>query len=110
MEVMVRAAAWSLAWLVLGGCDLVFRIDDPVSICANQRELELCLTFDETEGDIARDGTANHNDATLLDVTHIQRGTGEAIHVDDRSIVKVTHTASLDLSGPMTIDVFIAAD
>jgi concanavalin A-like lectin/glucanase superfamily protein len=115
MEAMVRAVAWCCLWLWLGACDIVFRVDDPPSICANQHDLELCLTFDElTDGhhDVARDGTANHNDASLVNIMPIPRGTtgGTAIHVDMRSVVKVTHTESLDLEGPMTIDLFLSAD
>jgi hypothetical protein len=118
-----------VAVVVLGGCRQVFGIDDTsvalvdargdgapdahhgsCGLLAADDALRLCLELETTDGDITPDESGYGNDATTSGVTPALRpAAGEhGVTVGPRSSIHVAESPSLDLAGPLTMEMWIA--
>lgn len=80
----------------------------PMPFCENDADLIACFEF-EAGG---ADGSAYNNDATLSNATTPagQPGHGLALSVGATSLVSVADSASLEIPGPITVELWLRAD
>lgn len=80
----------------------------PPRFCADDPALIACYEFE----DGGTDGSAYGNHATLTDATTEEGmpGDGLALSVRDTSLVTVVESASLEIPGPMTVELWVRAD
>jgi hypothetical protein len=80
----------------------------PPAFCADDPALIACYDFEN--GGI--DGSAYGNHATLTDATTEEgkAGNGLALSVRSTSLVTVAESASLEIPGPMTVELWLRAD
>ena len=68
-------------------------------------------TFDEGSGDIAKDVTGHGHDATLKHVEWVPSPRGHALRFDSKgSVARYGNIASMNLSGDMTLAVWVKTD
>lgn len=81
------------------------------SLHAAEPALVAHWTFDEGHGDVARDVTGHGHDATLKDVAWVPSPRGYALRFDRKgSLARYGHVDSMNLSGDMTLAVWVKMD
>jgi hypothetical protein len=94
------------ALLLLGGCNVVFPLDQ-AAVCAHDGLL-LCLTFEDNLDDgVARDFSDRRLSAKAGAVEQVERGDELALRLNADSDVVLEYPKLFDLERPYTIDLWV---